>query len=37
MNYPDEEPQQAFLVCTPEYGLSIQAPIFVKHPKEKWV
>lgn len=37
MNFPDEEPQQAFLVCTPEHGLSIQAPIFVKHPKEKWV
>tara|TARA_R100000656_G_scaffold34985_1_gene29976 strand:- start:807 stop:1868 length:1062 start_codon:yes stop_codon:yes gene_type:complete len=36
MNYPDEEPQQAFLVCTPEHGLSIQAPIFVRHPKEKW-
>ena len=36
MNFPDEEPQQAFLVCTPEHGPSIQAPIFVRHPKEKW-
>ena len=37
MNFPDEEPQQAFVVCTPEHGLSIQAPIFVRHPKEKWL
>ncbi len=36
MNFPDEEPQQAFLVCTPEHGPSIQAPIFVRHPKENW-
>ncbi len=34
--YADEPPQQAFLVCTPKNGVTIQAPVFCQDNKEKW-
>ena len=36
-NFKDEAPQQAFMVVTPKYGVSIQAPIHVMdRQKEGW-
>ena len=37
LNCADQPPQQAFMVVTPKYGVSIQAPIYVEdRAKEKW-
>lgn len=36
-HYKPEEPQQALMVCTPEHGVTIQAPVFVGDRKsEGW-
>lgn len=35
--FPDQEPMQAWLLCTPEHGISLQAPIYVgDRQKEGW-
>lgn len=37
MNFPDEPPQQAWWLVTPEHGVTVQSPIFVMDKqKEKW-
>lgn len=38
MNFPDEPPQQAWWLVTPEHGVTAQSPIFVMDKKkEKWL